>query len=314
MNAMESLCLESPRLRLVVQPGAGASISTLAWRSEEGWVPIFRPTPTSALVAGDSSAMSCFLLAPFSNRLTNACFTFAGQEYRLRANAEGGYAIHGCVRERPWRVESQNPTEVKLSLRTSDFSGQDFPFPFHVEVTYGLTADTLTAQLALTNAGDRPMPGGLGFHPYFQRTLVDAEERVELEFSARAAFSELSPEGEPRALANDQRFDVARPIPSDGFDTCFSGWGHSAQITWPGSRIGAELHADSALGHLILYTPPEESFFALEPVSHANNGFNLFSRGIPDSGVKVLEREETLVTGFRLRLSELPWLPYTRRG
>ncbi|MDE0887502.1 MAG: aldose 1-epimerase [Myxococcota bacterium] len=311
---MQSLCLENSRLRLVIEPGAGASISTLAWRSEERWVPILRPTPGSALAAGDSSAMSCFLLAPFSNRLTHARFTFAGKEYRLQANAEGGYAIHGCVRNRPWRLDNQTPNEVKLSLRTADFSDQDFPFPFHVEVTYGLAADTLTAQLALTNVGDRPMPGGLGFHPYFQRTIVDAEEKVELEFLARAAFSELSPEGAPRALDLDQQFDRVRPIPSDGFDTCFSGWNHSARIHWPGSCIQAELHADSSLGHLILYTPPEESFFALEPVSHANNGFNLFSRGIADSGVKVLEREETLVAGFRLRLSEHPRLPYTGHG
>jgi aldose 1-epimerase len=299
---MQTLHLKNSRLHLAIEPAAGASISTFALRHEEKWIPVLRPTPPEAIAAGNSSAMSSFLLAPFSNRITGAQFSFEGQTYQLQANAEGGYAIHGCVRKRPWNVEHQTSEKLELSFQSTDFSDLNFPFPFRAKVTYGLSADTLTAQLSLTNTGDRPMPAGLGFHPYFQRTLFDATEKVELAFAASAAYTELSPDGPAQTLRPEQQFHQARTLPTQGFDTCFAGWDHHAKIYWPGSDVTAELRSDPALGHIILYTPPEESFFALEPVSHANNGFNLLDHGIADSGVQVLRREETLVAGFRLHL------------
>ena len=50
----------------------------------------------------------------------------------------------------------------------------------------------------------------------------------------------------------------------------------------------ATITATEPFRHLVLYVPPGESFFAVEPVSNANDGFNLFARGIAGSGVRVL--------------------------
>ena len=299
---MQTLHLENSRLHLAIEPAAGASISSFALRHEDRWHPVLRPTPAEAIAAGNSSEMCSFLLAPFSNRLTGARFSFEGRDYQLQANAEGGFAIHGCVRKRPWNVERQTADHLQLSLRTRDFPDLDFPFPFEVLVTYGITEDTLSASLALTNTGHTAMPAGLGFHPYFQRSLFHSAENAELRFAATGAYDSLSPETAALALRPEQRFAISRAIPREGFDTCFAGWNHQAEIFWPDSQITAELQADSALGHLILYTPPEEPFFALEPVSNANNGFNLLARNVPDSGVQVLAPTETLTAGFRLRL------------
>ena len=46
-----------------------------------------------------------------------------------------------------------------------------------------------------------------------------------------------------------------------------------------------------------------QRFFALEPVSHANDGFNLLAAGVPDSGVRVLEPGETLAGTVRLAIA-----------
>ena len=273
-----------------------------ALRHKDRWVPVMRPTPPAALAAGNLSAMSAFMLAPFSNRLAQARFSFEGREYQLQPNAEGGYAIHGCVRKRPWITTHHTSTELRLMLQTKDFPDLDFPFPFQIEITYGLEVDALTARLALTNTGETRMPAGVGFHPYFQRTLLDAEDKVELQFMATGAYADLCPEGPPVALRPEQEFHQPRAVPREGFDTCFSGWDNAAKIHWPGSQVTAEMQSDPSLGHIILYTPPDEPFFALEPVSNANNGFNLLAQGIADAGVRVLERQETLIAGFRLRL------------
>ena len=60
------------------------------------------------------------------------------------------------------------------------------------------------------------------------------------------------------------------------------------------------IEADDPMGHLILFSPEDQPFFALEPVTNANNGFNLLADGQSDSGVVELQPGETLSTGFRL--------------
>jgi len=41
-------------------------------------------------------------------------------------------------------------------------------------------------------------------------------------------------------------------------------------------------------------------FFALEPVTNANDGFNLYANGDVNCGVVILEPGEEFITGMRL--------------
>jgi aldose 1-epimerase len=52
----------------------------------------------------------------------------------------------------------------------------------------------------------------------------------------------------------------------------------------------------------VIYVPPGEDFFCVEPVSHANDGFNLMARGIEGTGVQVLEPGQTLAGNVTFRL------------
>ena len=69
-----------------------------------------------------------------------------------------------------------------------------------------------------------------------------------------------------------------------------------------GTRLIAEIDCDAPLRHLILFTPPGKPFFAVEPVSNANNGFNLLAAGVEGSDVEVLAPGDTLRTRFGLRV------------
>ena len=53
---------------------------------------------------------------------------------------------------------------------------------------------------------------------------------------------------------------------------------------------------------VVLYAPEGKPFFAVEAQSNANDGFNLYDRGIAGSGVFVLEPGETKsgVIGFQV--------------
>ncbi|MFP6665565.1 MAG: aldose 1-epimerase [Deltaproteobacteria bacterium] len=299
---MPLLRLQNDALRLEVLPEAGASIVTLAIRREGRWVPLMRATPREAIAQLDSSAMAAFVLAPFSNRLTDARFHFAGKTWQLEANFTGGYAIHGCVRQQPWEVVACSDEKIRLGFDSAALPDPGFPFPFAATLTYTVHADTMTARIELMNRGTGPMPAGFGFHPYYERTLLDPNEKVELQMRTTGAYTSLAPQEAARPLVPEQDFTERRALPSAGFDTCFTGWDGHAELHWPGSGVTAAIDCDKPLRHMVLFTPPGESFFALEPVSNANNGFNLLADGIDGSGVVVLEAGATMAANFRVHV------------
>ena len=67
-------------------------------------------------------------------------------------------------------------------------------------------------------------------------------------------------------------------------------------------QSGAEmsLHFRPAAFHRGTYVPQHHDYFAVEPVTNANDGFNLFAKGIRNSGVFVLEPGEERSASFSL--------------
>lgn len=294
--------IENDHLRLEVLPEAGASIANLAARVRGAWLPIFRPTAEDAIAARNSSLFACFALVPWSNRLADARFVFEGRTHQLKANTPEGYAIHGDVRKRPWRTITTEAERLVLAFDSCDFADVNFPFPFGVELSYALDGASLHTTLDLTSRGESPMPAGIGFHPYYRRTLLDDAEQVEIRARAPRAYAELVPTHPAAPIDASQDFARGRPLGDQDFDTCFAGWDGRATITWPGSRVRAHVACDATLDHMILFAPPGKPFFALEPVSNANNGFNLAALGDPDAGMRVLQPGETLRATFRLTI------------
>ena len=71
-------------------------------------------------------------------------------------------------------------------------------------------------------------------------------------------------------------------------------------FAWPGSGVKARIQADPGMEHVIVYSPEGENFFAVEPVTNANDGINLLAQGITNCGVVVLKPGEALKTGFQI--------------
>jgi aldose 1-epimerase len=294
--------LENDVLRFAALPEAGASVVELSSRIGGAWTPVMRPTPSEAITSGNSSDMASFVLAPYSNRIRDARFVFQGREYALRPNTADGHTIHGDVRKRPWKVGAVAADRARFSFDSRSFPDLNFPFPFTVELTYSLAGDRLETEAVLTNTGGAPMPAGIGFHPYFRRSLGAADEAVEIEARVAGAYPELLPKTGPRPLEPHEDFSRSRPIGDTDLDTCFAGWDGHARIAWPKSGVVADIDADAPLRHLILYTPPGKPFFAVEPVTNANDGFNLLAKGIAGSGVEVIAPGESLPVRFRIRV------------
>ena len=286
--------LTNGKLRVRLAPEIGGSIIECSVNRAEQWIPIFRKAEEPLT---KSSNASSFVLIPYSNRLRDGRFMFDGTDYQLQGAEK--HAIHGDVRDRPLQVLDYTDEKIVLEFNSNDFKDVNFPFPFSAKIIYTLERLSFYSRIEITNVGNKAMPAGCGFHPYFNRRLPGSTSVVELQLNVSGVYPGDTPLpiGPAVPIQPDQDFNVQRPL-DVVLDHCFAGWNRQAVIDWPGSGIKARIQADPGMEHVILYSPKGESFFALEPVTNANDGFNLLAQGDRNCGVVVLQPGEALNTGF----------------
>ncbi len=294
--------LNNGKLRVRVVPEIGGSIIECAVHREGQWISLMREGEDPLT---KSSNASSFVLIPYSNRLRDGHFTFSGRSYQLRD--EDKHAIHGDVRDRPWSVQERTENHVMLDFDSRNVANLNFPFPFAARLSYLLEDSSLLSRIELINSGTDSMPAGCGFHPYFNRRLPGSTGEVELQLSVKGVYPGETPlpTGSAVPIEGYQDFSKQRPLDVE-LDHCFAGWGRQAVMEWPGTRISARIEAEASMEHVIVFSPPGKEFFAIEPVTNANDGFNLYAKGDTNCGVVVLQPSESLTAGFRMQIDVGP--------
>lgn len=300
---MSQVTLDNHQLRLVVDPAHGLNVYAFSAFHRGAWLPIMPDTRDGGVDLKESS----FLMVPYSNRIENGLFTFGGRTHRLAHGEQ--HAIHGDVRMRPWAVEVESDHRIRCAFDSRQHQGVNWPWPFTAVAEYTLFDWTLIAQLTLTNQGDSPMPAGFGWHPYYSRSLTRADEPVQLQFNVQGVYPDANnnriPSGPVQPPAPHQDFRTARPLPPDQFlDMCCYGYDGAGTIAWPESGITVRYRCSPECAHLVMYNPPKP-YFAVEPVTNANNGVNLLAQGDPTSGVRVLQPGESLSATFETLVEAL---------
>ncbi len=299
--------LQNQRLRLTVVPELGASVAGLELYDRGFWLPLLRPTAPAALVQRRSPDTSSYLLAPYSNRIRDGRFSFAGKTYRLRPNwVDGVQTIHGEVHARVWHAQRLDEHSLQCKFDSSSFQDINFPFPFAVEVRYSLKPLGLEIHTSLQNTGLEPMPAGFGHHPYFMRHLGSSGD-AHLTFRAERVYmtdATCIPTRPAEAIPPEFDFSLSRPLGPAFLDHVFAGWTGRLYLDWPGTGWRVELQADPIFSHLVVFTAPDGSV-ALEPVSHATDGFNLLSQGWSDTGVRVLEAGQQIEGTLHINLVQI---------
>jgi len=295
-KSVTTVTLSNQYLQVTVDPTQGVNILAAHVQRNGQWLP-FMPDATG----GDSDLKaSSFVLIPYSNRIENGQFTFQGRAYQLANGTR--HASHGDVRGRPWQIDEQSATRIACSFSSTNFDDVNWPWPFTATLRYTLEENALIAQLSVTNQGDRAMPAGLGWHPYYNRALTRDGEPILLNFQVTSVYPDANdnriPSGPPEPMASNQDFRGERVLTPDNFiDACFYGYDGNGTITWPESNIRLRYQASANCAHLILFNPPKP-YFAVEPVTNANNGVNLLAQGDQTSGIQTVEPGETLRADF----------------
>nr|WP_314446644.1 aldose 1-epimerase [uncultured Sphingomonas sp.] len=287
------LTLRAGDLELVLDPSLGGAIRDFAWLGWDKRVPLLRPTREGADSVLD---MASFPLVPYVNRIRDGRFTFRGQELVLKPNMAGdGSPLHGQGWLGAWTVESCGNQDAELR-----FVHEAGEWPWSYEALQVITLDEngLSLRLQCRNTDRRPMPCGLGQHPYFP---CGADTRIDTE--ARTAFEideHVLPTGEVPASG---RFDLRdRQVCGQGLDHGFGGWGGVAVLSdpaWPGPLRLSSPNAS----FFQLYSPPSGGIFVAEPVTHANAALNEPEERWAELGLRVLDPGEEMRIDMRLELA-----------
>lgn len=305
---MNTQILENEFWKLEVLPRLGASPVALEAFVEDAWQPVMRPT-ARALLAGETSAnFSSYNLAPYSNRIKNNRFVFEDREYKLKPNwADEILTIHGDIRNRALEMtRTDNTLEFWFDSRT--VTDSNFPFDYTFKTNYALEGDVLVSHLEVQNVGSTRMPAGLGFHPYFVGHFLGSSAAPLLQFQASSVYltdTSRIPEGASQAIPQELDFSSPASATKIFIDNIYNNWDGVATLEWVGSGYRLKIEGDKIYSHFVVFNGDPDGTIALEPVSHATDGFNLFARGIPNTGVKILEPEEIMSGAMRLKLERV---------
>jgi aldose 1-epimerase len=265
----EVIRLESDAAIVDLIPLLGGSVAGFDVKARGSTLPVFRRW------SGESESprtFACIPMVPFFARISGGGITIDGQFYPIERNdPEDQFPLHGDGWQRPWEVIERGERLVGLRLRSRKIA----PFDYEAHLTYALDGATLHATLSITNRAERPLPYGMGLHPWFTRTpTVTLQARMDGTWNVQPPVLPTSPEPDPIPPGWD--FSEGQGLPADYIDNSFTGWDGRARIEWPDEGYAVAIQADPAINLCHVYAPgPEYPFFCFEQITHMIDAFNL---------------------------------------
>jgi aldose 1-epimerase len=232
--------LEADGARLEIDAAAGGRMASLVVDGSE----------LLARTGSGPMGWGSFPMVPYPGRIRDGAFEFGGRRVNLPRTLPP-HAAHGTVLDRRWTVVDERTLSIDL--------GPVWPFAGRVTQTFDMDGDQLHATLTLE--ADEPMPGAVGWHPWFPRRLTGSTARPApasppalLGFDATRMFVRDA-SGIPTGELVEP---TARP-----WDDCFTGLRSAPTVTWPGV-LGLEI--SSSCDYWVVYDEPADTI-CVEPQS-----------------------------------------------
>jgi aldose 1-epimerase len=263
------ISISAGTLHVDIAPGIGGSIARFYSKDKGQNIEWMRPASAGGLAEGNPQMMASFPLVPFSGRVRDGRFVFAGRHISLPRNfGNSPHSIHGNAWKLPWKVAAHEVASASLVL---EHERGDWPFAYRAEQHFVLTPRSLEVELIVGNTDAAAMPVGIGQHPYFAYTpgmTLQAEV---------TQMWEADHDMPLKLTRNDTVESLARGLKmaSATLDNNFIGWKHVATLRWPETGRRLRMTAQPPLSYLVVYTPPTRDFLCVEPVSNTVDWLNL---------------------------------------
>lgn len=274
--------LSSGDAELIVVPECGARIAAF----RVGGRDFLRPMTQEGFATAFTYGFSAFPLLPYSGPVFGDGFKHRNIFYPLARNVPAEpSATHGEGWIRPWTIEERSAHSINLSLDYVPRSNA-FPFTWHGEITYNLQGNSFLTEMKLVNRDYRPMPAGIGFHPYFPKSPGTV-----LKFDCTGLWPPDGPEMVGRGagpIVAGLDFRAGQDVSPIILDRCYEGWNGVATLAAPDGTMTI-IEADRIFGKLQVYDAWDYPYICVEPITNANDGFNRAELGVSGHGVVELQ-------------------------
>jgi galactose mutarotase-like enzyme len=322
-----------------ILPGRGWNIYQVkAWIPGHGEVGLLESPPLSegaAIMNGGpddrignkSFSFGGAILIPYANRITGPMTNngrdiiadIAGTHETLPANWGGKkpgarqYAMHGLILDAKIQNVSTTLTSARGTLDAGNFGGR---WPSDTKLQFKSTLDkgAFDLQVIATNSGTKPLPLGIGWHPYFH-ILSGKREQVKLYIPAteRAPannYDEVLPLGNIEKVSGTP-FDFTAKgghtlgdlFMDDTFTDLIRTDGKVvAEVIDPASGYGIRIISDTPqVKAMQVYAPTGKQFIVVEPQFNLADPFSPVWKGKP-TGMIMLKPGESVTYHARLEL------------
>ncbi len=259
--------LKAHGLSAAISPAHGGIVTALDWRHPDGTVqPLLHGLPGAEPGTAEPNRFGLWPLLPFANRAFDGVLRFGDETIALPLNApDGRSAIHGFGWQSPWAVEDLRDDRLVMTHVREGGAGRG-PWAYHAVMTVALTPGAMRVELAVTNRAGRPLPHGIGLHPWFPRT-----QEARFAASARGAL----------VLGEAYRPSGSGPLPPDvdslgrwslppdaELAASLVDWDGTARLELPERGLAITIRASDTLRHPVLWSPAGADFLCFEPQSH----------------------------------------------
>lgn len=248
------------------------------------------------------------ILFPFPGRLRGHELEFGGATWPVGdLDDRTGNAIHGYVLNRPWQVLEQSASRVVGEFHAATMAPgvlKKWPADFRLQVAYEVSDSTLGCEITISNPDERPLPLGLGLHPYFRVPLGLGGTADHCVVTVPAAEyweqTTMLPTGERKPAVNELAIARGLEFTQMQLDHVFGalrteGGTCRTTIRDPGSKLTMTQTFDAFFHNCVVYNPPHREAVCVEPYSCVPDAYSLRARGI-DAGLRILDPGGTLTT------------------
>ncbi len=221
------------------------------------------------------------ILFPFPNRLRDGRYTHEGVTYQFDINnADTQNAIHGFSKDVPMTVEKVK-TDVHQGSITCEYqhngSHKAYPFKFMFKIAFILRGSALEIEMQFTNHENKPIPAGLGWHPYFRISEKLDDTSLQMPDCQLIMIDErMLPTGEKRTFKD---FENLKKIGTTFLDNGFYiiNQDENAEVILQ-SELGTLIYwqetGEGKWNYVQVFTPPHRQSIAIEPMTCNMDAFN----------------------------------------
>jgi len=226
------------------------------------------------------------VLVPWPNRVEDGRWIHEGAAQVLDITEPALHnALHGLLRDRPYRLAERTPDAVTLAATVHPTRG--YPFTLDTTVRYELVDDGIQVTHGVVNVGEKRAPYAVGTHPFLRLGEVPTYE-LTLSLAAGTRFetdARLNPIRESSVDGTDYDLRSGRLVAGLDLDDAFGGVtpvdGVSRhRLTAPDGRF-VELWQESDFAYVQVFTTrifPKDgglgTAIAVEPMTAPPNALN----------------------------------------